>query len=70
MSYMCTKPEYVSHFVAPIPRDTKNTDVRKFQSLIRGESNPTRKSFSQSACVYIANCRKEVLGVIMRMGGI
>lgn len=73
MSYMSTKPEYDSHFVAQIMRGTENTDVRKFQSSIRAESNTIMKySLSLSACTYIANCRteRELLGVIIGMGGI
>ena len=71
MSCMCTKPEYDSHFVAQIPWGTQNTDVRKFQSLIKTESNTTMKSFlSTSACAYTDNCRKELLAVIKWMDGI
>lgn len=44
MSYMCRKPEYISQFVAQIPRDTKNTDVRKFQISLRVQSNTTLKN--------------------------
>ena len=70
MSCTCTKPDYDSHFVAQIPWGTQNTDVRKFQSLIKTESNTTVKSFlSTSACAYIANCRKELLAVIKWMDG-
>lgn len=73
MSYVSTKPEYDSRFVAQILRGTDNTDVRKFQSSIRAQSNTImRYSLSPSACTYIANCRteRELLGVIIEMGGI